>query len=190
MNIKTIFAAVLTVTLLCSCRTSGPCVSGATASLPQFPEEGKRLWAYSYIWAKAPELKVERWLTEKPDTSGKYVLVQHWNTWCPPCRRSIPLLNEFHKKYSDELVVIGITDETEKDIKEMKSASIEYYSAIDTQGRQKKELGVFGVPHVIILEPDGYVVWEGFPFQEGYELTEEKIEKILAVGRKLKAEKK
>ena len=61
-------------------------------------------------------------------------------------------------------------------------------SGIDTQGRLKEKLGVLGVPHVIIVEPDGYVIWEGFPLQPGYELTEEIIEKILDVGRKLRAE--
>jgi hypothetical protein len=52
----------------------------------------------------------------------------------------------------------------------------------------KDRLGVWGIPHVILLEPDGYVIWEGFPLQPGYELTEEIIEKVLAVGRKLRKE--
>ncbi len=49
------------------------------------------------------------------------------------------------------------------------------------------EIGVWGVPHAILLEPEGYVVWEGFPLQKGYELTEELVDKILAVGRAQKA---
>ena len=47
----------------------------------------------------------------------------------------------------------------------------------------KDKLGVYGIPHVIIVEPNGYVVWEGFPLLEDYELTEEVVEKILSVGR-------
>ncbi|KPK41194.1 MAG: alkyl hydroperoxide reductase, partial [Planctomycetes bacterium SM23_25] len=31
-----------------------------------------------------------------------------------------------------------------------------------------------------------FVIWEGFPLLPGHELTEETIEKILAVGRKKK----
>ena len=42
---------------------------------------------------------------------------------------------------------------------------------------------MFGIPHVVLLEPDGYVVWEGFPLLKDYELTEEIIEKVLSVGR-------
>ena len=151
------------------------------------PKKPRRMWATSYRWAKAPDLVVEKWLTDKPDTKGKYVLLEYWATWCPPCRRSIPLLNKFHKKYGKELVVIGISDESEADVRKLKTPNIEYYSAIDTKKRMKEELGVFGIPHAIIVEPGGFVIWEGFPLLPDYELTEEIIEKILAVGRKLKA---
>jgi thiol-disulfide isomerase/thioredoxin len=150
-------------------------------------KEGKRLWADSLIWSEAPELLVETWLTDKPDTKGKYVLVEFWNTWCPPCRRSLAVLNRFHKKYGEELVVIGVCDEKPETVRNFKTHKIEFYSAIDTQARTKKEYGVFGVPHAVILEPEGYVIWEGFPLLKGYELTDKIIEKILAVGRKLKA---
>jgi len=144
---------------------------------------GKRLWAKSCLWAEAPKLVVEKWLTAPPDTRGKYVLVEFWATWCPPCRRSIALLNRLHEKFGRELVVIGVSDETQEAVRQLKDPAIAYYSAIDTQARMKNELGVFGIPHVIIVEPGGCVVWEGFPLLKGYELTDETVEKILAVGR-------
>jgi len=80
---------------------------------PPVVKEGKRIWANSFLWADAPKLEVEKWLSEVPDTKGKYVLLEFWATWCGPCRRSIPLLNKFHARFKDELVVIGISDETE-----------------------------------------------------------------------------
>jgi len=153
-------------------------------------KEGKRLWANSLIWSEAPELLVETWLTDKPDTKGKYVLIEFWNTWCPPCRRSLAVLNGFHKKYGTELVVIGVCDEEPQTVRNFKTHKIEFFSAIDTQARTKKEFGVFGVPHAVILEPEGYVIWEGFPLLKGYELTDKIIDRILAVGRKQKAKAK
>ena len=47
----------------------------------------------------------------------------------------------------------------------------------------QEALGVVGFPHIIILEPGGSVVWEGFPYQENYELTDEIVEKILKIAR-------
>jgi len=169
--------------------TTSPAVKPATSTDSTKVKKPWRMWATSFRWAKAPELVVEKWLTDKPETEGKYVLIEFWATWCPPCRRSIPLLNKFHKKYGKELVVIGVSEESEADVRKLKTPNVEYYSAIDTQMRTKKALGVFGIPHVIIVEPGGFVIWEGFPLLEDYELTEDIIEKILAVGRKLKARK-
>ncbi len=153
----------------------------------------KRMWATSFIWTKAPELKVEKWLSEKPETKGKYILLEFWNTWCPPCRRSLANLNKYHEKFKDELTVIALCDETEEAVYGMKKEhGVEppkCYSAIDTTGFTKKKYGVYGVPHVVIIEPfEGCVVWEGFPGLKGYELTEEKIEKILSIGRKIRKE--
>jgi thiol-disulfide isomerase/thioredoxin len=161
---------------------------------PMTLKKERRLWADSWLWRDAPELVVEKWLTDKPDTGGKYVLIEFWAPWCPPCRRSLALLNRLHRKYGEELVVIGISEENEKDTlgvtdKYPETEKIEFYSAVDTQKRMKDKLGVWGIPHVICLEPKyGCVIWEGFPLQERYELTEEIVERFLAVGRKVRAE--
>jgi len=145
---------------------------------------GKQIWAYSCLWEKAPKLEVQKWLTAKPKTDGKFVLIEFWATWCPPCRKSIGLLNGLDKKFGKDLVVIGISHETEADVRALKTPRIEYFSAIDTKARTKKELGVFGIPHVILIEPGGSVVWEGFPLLKGHELTEKIIAKMIAIGRK------
>ena len=150
------------------------------------PEESKRLWARSCLWEKAPDFVVEKWLTEKPDTNGKYLLIEFWATWCSQCRRAVPLLNDLHEEYKDRLAVIGISDENEQTVRKLKNPKIEYNIAIDTQARMKNELDVIGIPHIIIVEPGGYVVWEGFPLLKNHELTDEVVGRILAAGEKAK----
>jgi thiol-disulfide isomerase/thioredoxin len=44
------------------------------------------------------------------DYRGKWVLVNFWATWCPPCLAEIPELNSLYKAHKD-LVVIGIAME-------------------------------------------------------------------------------
>lgn len=140
---------------------------------------GKQLWAKSYLNQKAPELVVEEWLTPKPDTKGKFVLIDFWATWCGPCRKAIPELNEIQKQFKNELVVIGISDETVSKIKEMTSPVIEYSSATDTKATTKKQLEVQGIPHVILIDPQGIVRWEGFPLLYGHTLTPEVIKNLI-----------
>ena len=142
--------------------------------------EEKKIWAKSFLNQKAPDLVVEKWLTKEPDRKGKFVLIDFWATWCGPCRKAIPELNALHKKFGSKLVVIGISDEPEAKVKSMADPKIEYSSAIDTQGRTKKAVGVTGIPHVMIIDPQGIVRWEGFPLLDGHELTEKAVEQILA----------
>ena len=52
---------------------------------------------------------VERRLS---DFRGKVVVINLWATWCPPCRRELPVLNRLHGSYSERgLVVVTLTDE-------------------------------------------------------------------------------
>lgn len=139
----------------------------------QESNNGKQLWAKSILNEKAPEIVVEKWLTEKPNTDGKFVIVDFWATWCGPCRKAIPELNEFSKKFKDDVVVIGLSKEDEAKVKSMTEPVIEYYSAIDTQGRTSEELEIQGIPHVIVIDPQGIVRWEGFPTLKDHQLTEE-----------------
>ena len=48
----------------------------------------------------------------------------------------------------------------------------------------KMALEVTGIPLIFLMDPDGIVRWEGFPFLDGHELTDAVIEKILAGDKK------
>lgn len=140
---------------------------------------GKQIYAKSYLNQKAPNIIVEEWLTEQPDTVGKFILLDFWATWCGPCRASIPDLNEFQKKFKDNLVVIGLSDEKPDKINSMTEPKIEYTSATDTEARTKKEMKVSGIPHAILIDPQGIVRWEGFPLLYGHKLTEQIIKELI-----------
>jgi thiol-disulfide isomerase/thioredoxin len=142
--------------------------------------EPKKLWAKSVLNQKAPDFVVEKWMTSIPDRKGKFVMIDFWATWCGPCRKAIPELNGFQKKFADKLVVIGVSDEPEEKVKGFANPKLEYANAIDTKARMKNVLDVKGIPHVILIDPNGIVRWEGFPFLEGEELTEKVVADIIA----------
>jgi len=140
----------------------------------------KQIWAKSISGQPAPALVVEKWLTPQPDTDGKFVIVDFWATWCSPCRVAIGELDKFHDEFGDKLVIIGISDESEADVRNMTDPKINYSVAIDTEGRTKKDLQVTGIPHVLVIDPKGIVRWEGFPLLNGFELTDRVLKNLFA----------
>jgi len=151
-------------------------VSGQNAQ----PKAEKQIYAKNFIGKKAPDLNIEGWIIKAPKTEGKFILVDLWATWCGPCRRGIPELNEWHHKYADKLVIIGISNENKEKILGMKTPVLEYANGYDTQGFLKKTLQVRGIPHVILINPEGVIVWQGFPKLPGFELTPEVLENLIA----------
>lgn len=142
------------------------------------PQE-KNIWAKSFIGQQAPALEVEAWIQEPVDMEGKYVLVDIWATWCGPCRKVIPELNEWQKEFNDKLVIIGISNESREKVEPFAKENIQYANGYDTQARVKNALKVTGIPHVILIDPNGIVIWEGFPKLPGYELTTEVLKGLL-----------
>jgi len=122
-----------------------------------------KISAASFLGKAPPEMVVQKWLTPQPDTAGKFVLIDFWATWCGPCRQSIPHLNQLQAKFKDELVVIGLSDESEADVRKMKSPKMDYAVGIDTAETMSKAMSVRGIPHAIILDPEGIVRFEGHP---------------------------
>jgi thiol-disulfide isomerase/thioredoxin len=49
------------------------------------------------------------------DHRGKWVVVNYWATWCPPCRDEMPELEQFHRSNPDTAVVIGVNMEDADD---------------------------------------------------------------------------
>lgn len=174
----------LSITFLLLILSTGNPVNGQSATNAGNPP--KQIYAKSVINQQAPEIFVENWITEQPDFKNKFVLVDFWATWCGPCRKAIPELNHWAEKYKDELVVLGLSDESVEKIKGMKQPEIKYFSASDTQKRTKSELQVRGIPHVILIDPQGIVRWEGFPFLPGHELTDQVLEDLFQTYGKKK----
>lgn len=116
-------------------------------------------------------------MDKTPDWKGKPVLLEFWATWCPPCRKSIPHLNEVFAKYKDRgLMVIGVTDEDDATVRKFrKSVPMDYHVAIDNGGNLSEKMGISGIPHAFLVNKAGEIVWEGHPMQ----LTDADIEKIL-----------
>jgi thiol-disulfide isomerase/thioredoxin len=128
-------------------------------------------WGLS-IGELAPTLKAEQWINggpvnpAEPDGKTTYV-IEFWATWCPPCKKSIPHLNELHERLAEKGVVfVGVTTESEKVVKPfVEKLGIKYRVAIAKRDEIDNTWmkNVDGIPHAFIVDTNGVVIWAGHP---------------------------
>lgn len=100
-------------------------------------------------------------------TKGKYVLLNFWGTWCPPCRAEIPDLIEISKEYEAKgLIVIGIAMERSSSIEGAmktvfdfsKAKNMPYVNFIGTKEITQNYGGIPFVPTTFLIDKEGNIV--------------------------------
>ncbi len=95
------------------------------------------------------------------DHRGKVVILDFWASWCAPCYKAFPMLNELQDSLREEIVVLGINlekIEDEKLSRVIEQAKIEYTILKDPEGKTAKQFGIKGLPSIVVIDTSGSVV--------------------------------
>jgi thiol-disulfide isomerase/thioredoxin len=92
------------------------------------------------------------------DYKGKWVIVNFWATWCPPCRHELPDLSDYHLE-NEDAVVIGVNYEPgvkDEKLKKFTDVYLISYPITRVNDDIISELGEpRGLPTSIIISPEG-----------------------------------
>lgn len=121
------------------------------------------------ISAHATELDLTRY-------KGKLVYVDFWASWCGPCRASFPFMNDLVKKYGDQLAVVSVNlDEERQDANDFLEEIPADFSVIyDPEGGLAKQYGVRGMPNSFLFDRSGKLVsrHDGFTVKDPQHIRE------------------
>lgn len=113
---------------------------------------------------------------------GKWVLVNFWATWCPPCLSEMPDLLALHNAHKDkDLVVIGVAlDSTQVSITEFVNKLGVTYPIVFGNYKLAEQVGkVEALPTTYLFDPTGKSVGR----QEGA-ITRDGVEEFILSKRK------
>lgn len=142
-------------------------------------------------FTRAPDLEgISGYINTEPitmmDFDGKVVLVDFWTYTCINCIRTVPYLNAWHEKYSDDgLVILGVHApefDFEKEYDNVKAA-IEKFE-IGYPVVQDNEMTVWKAyrnnywPHKYLVDHEGYIRYDHIG-EGAYAETEEVIQQLL-----------
>jgi len=95
------------------------------------------------------------------DYKGKWVLVNFWATWCPPCLEEIPDLVEMHNaRKASDFVVIGIAMSSSMDSVNAFAKQMEIsYPIVFGDEKTAAQIGkVVALPTSYLYDPTGKLV--------------------------------
>ncbi|NIR30832.1 MAG: redoxin domain-containing protein [Gammaproteobacteria bacterium] len=101
---------------------------------------------------------------------GRAVVLNFWATWCPPCRREMPLLDAVQAKYASRgaaVVGVNVGEPAERVERFVRSVGVSYpiwvdappaHPGVDSTRAVYRRFGGVGLPTTVFIGPDGVVV--------------------------------
>jgi cytochrome c biogenesis protein CcmG, thiol:disulfide interchange protein DsbE len=95
-----------------------------------------------------------------PDLRGRVVYVDFWASWCAPCRRSFPWMNELQQRYGDRgLAIIAVNvDRRRADAEQFLQINTARFAVVyDDRGVTPQAYSVKGMPSSYLIDARGII---------------------------------
>ena len=109
---------------------------------------------------------------------GKYILLDHWASWCGPCKAEMPHIKKVWEAFAGnrfDVVSIAVSDKREDTMKALGKLDMPWHQILEG-GRIPQELyGISAIPHLILFAPDGTILQRGLRGEEIYQAVAEAL---------------
>lgn len=117
---------------------------------------------------------------------GRVTVLDFWATWCGPCRESMPTVERVVEAQPGEpaalLSVCVDGRERPKQARQLADELAPRADVVADSGKAANLYGVSTIPHILVIDPEGRVVWtvRGFP---GSDALADQLNRALAAAR-------
>jgi peroxiredoxin len=139
---------VLSLTLICA--------AAAADEAPREPARGD----------PAPDFTARNLLTHDAvnlsGQQGRLVLLTFWASWCPPCRKELPVLEAVQRKLGPEraaVLAVSFKENDEKQVRTWAHKGDWHITLLEDPGGQvARSYAIHAIPHLFIIGPDGRIM--------------------------------
>lgn len=115
---------------------------------------------------------------------GRVVYVDFWASWCGPCRKSFPWLNQMHDRYGKaglQIIAINLDEDSQLAHAFLKQYPAGFTIGFDPTGDSAEAYGLRGMPSSYLIDRNGKLIFShiGFRIDDQVEL-EQKIRRTLS----------
>ena len=93
---------------------------------------------------------------------GKIVFINHWATWCSPCRAEMPSLNRLYADYKDKVTFVFLTTDSKKDVEKYYTNKGFDFPTYSLKSRIPQQISSNTIPATFILDKEGKVSLEEY----------------------------
>lgn len=118
---------------------------------------------------KLPDLSLLDWDGNEVsllDFEGKVLVLDVWATWCEPCSKSVPVIEELKKRAGDQFVFLGINTDQNKSPEEIRihaqGLGMSYISVLDTHHIFADSFQVQGLPGLFVYSKKGNLLYQQY----------------------------
>jgi peroxiredoxin len=114
----------------------------------------------------APDFSARNLLTHETVTlsseQGKLVFLTFWGSWCPPCRKELPVLEAVQKKLGQQraaVLAVSFRENDEGVVREWAHKGAWQITLLeDPGGHIARQYAIRAIPHLFIIGADGRIM--------------------------------
>jgi len=112
------------------------------------------------------------------------ILIDFWATWCKPCIKELPHLDDLYQKFRERgFQLVAISEDSPRSLSKVKSFvagnRYEFLVLLDENSTVQRKFNFRALPYTVLLDRDGHMVHSRMGYRPGDERVLE--EKLLAL---------